>query len=485
MSSAAPALPGVDPERQVFPVAEYVRRTGEWIGRLPAIWVDGEIREIKARPNWGLVYFSLYDRESTPTVSLPCSMPRLAWEQLAGVEDGLHVHVLGRGRLLARRGQFQFQVTRVDPYGIGQLLAALEERRRRLDSEGLFALERKRRLPFLPATIGVICGRDADAERDLVAHVRKRLPSARFRTSYALVQGSTSPAQVRRALATLDGDPEVDVIVITRGGGSAEDLAGFSDEGLCRAIAASGTPVVSAIGHERDQPICDLVADARASTPTDAAKLVVPEAHVVADDLGALLRRVRRAADGTVRERGESLRAAVAPTAISHPGRLLGDRDAALFSLRRRHAQCSPERLLSARLGDQAVLRRRLRSALGSTIVSRSTILSSAGGRLAGRDPATWIPALTATVDGLLRRGRASAGREVSERRVELDAVARHGRSVSPRATLDRGYSIVLGPDGHVLASSETLATGDEIAIRFARGRAEATVTRTEADHER
>jgi exodeoxyribonuclease VII large subunit len=352
---ALPAtLPGVESERTVYAVAEYVRRTSGYLDRLPAVWVDGEIRELKAQAGWANVFFTLADRESG--ASLPCSISRVNWLRLEGVEEGMRVHALGRGQLQSRRGQFVFQAVRVEPFGIGRLLVELEERRRRLDLEGLFAPERKRTPPFLPATIGIVCGRGADAERDVVTNVRKRLPSARFRIEYALVQGPSSPLQVRRALALLDADPTVDVIVVTRGGGSAEDLAGFSDEALCRAIAASGTPVVSAIGHERDRPICDLVADVRASTPTDAAKCVVPDARTVATDLLALAARGRRVLERTIASGAEGVRATVASTSLASPARLVAARRAQLESVRSRHRRCSPERRLAERRSEVSSL---------------------------------------------------------------------------------------------------------------------------------
>jgi exodeoxyribonuclease VII large subunit len=481
MSGPAP-LPGLEAARTVYPVAEYVRRTAGYLDRLPAIWVDGEVRELKAQPGWASVFFTLADRESG--ASLQCSIPRPGWLRSPSVEEGMRVHVHGRGQLQSRRGQFVFQAVRIEPYGIGRLLAELEERRRRLDAEGLFAPGRKRPLPFLPATIGIVCGRGADAERDVVINVRKRLPSARFRIEYALVQGPSSPLQVRRALALLDADPAVDVIVVTRGGGSAEDLAGFSDEALCRAIAASGTPVVSAIGHERDAPICDLVADLRASTPTDAAKCVVPDARVVAVDLRALAVRSRRVVERGVRQGVESLRP-VAATSIGHPDRLVGDRRADLAALRGRHLRCSPERRLEERAADLRSLRRRLRAGAVNDVAARRLALDGDRGRLDRCDPAARLPGLSGLLEEARRRGESCLQRGLDGRREQLEAVVRHGRSVSPRAVLDRGYAIVSRPEGRIVSAAAALAPGDPITIRFASGRAGATVTSREADDER
>jgi exodeoxyribonuclease VII large subunit len=197
----------------------------------------------------------------------------------------------------ATRGSFALTAIEIRAVGIGELLARLEKLRRELAAEGLFSPERKRALPFLPGVIGLVCGRESAAERDVVQNAQRRWPAVRFRIEQSAVQGPYAAGEVIEALRKLDADPEVDVIVITRGGGSLEDLLPFSDEALLRAVAACRTPVVSAIGHEQDTPLLDYVADVRASTPTDAAKRIVPD---VAEQL-ALVSQLRDRARRSVR----------------------------------------------------------------------------------------------------------------------------------------------------------------------------------------
>jgi exodeoxyribonuclease VII large subunit len=198
----------------------------------------------------------------------------------------------------ATRGSFALTAVEIRAVGIGELLARLEKLRKQLAAEGLFSAERKRALPFLPGVIGLVCGRESAAERDVVQNAQRRWPAVRFRIEQSAVQGPYAAGEVIEALRKLDADAEVDVIVIARGGGSLEDLLPFSDEDLLRAVAACRTPVVSAIGHEQDTPLLDYVADLRASTPTDAAKRIVPD---VAEQLALVTQlrdRARRSVHG-------------------------------------------------------------------------------------------------------------------------------------------------------------------------------------------
>ncbi len=203
--------------------------------------------------------------------------------------EGARVVVWARPDFNTARGSFSLTALEIRTVGIGELLARLERLRRSLAAEGLFAAERKRPLPFLPGLVGLICGRDSAAERDVLRNAARRWPAVRFRVRQVAVQGPYAVTEIVEALRELDADPAVDVIIITRGGGSIEDLLPFSDETLIRAVAACATPVVSAIGHEQDSPILDHVADVRASTPTDAARRVVPD---VAEQL-ALIAQLR------------------------------------------------------------------------------------------------------------------------------------------------------------------------------------------------
>ncbi|MGH6656587.1 MAG: exodeoxyribonuclease VII large subunit [Actinocrinis sp.] len=271
------------------PVAALAGMVGDWIDRLGAIWVEGQITEISRRPGAGMVFLTLRDPSQNVSVGVTCY--RNVYEKVVPApSEGARVVVLGKPNFYRPRGQFSLLAQELRPVGIGELLARLEELKRRLAAEGLFDQDRKKRLPFLPRLIGLICGRASAAEKDVLENAQRRWPGVRFEVRETAVQGATAVAGVTAALAALDAHAEVDVIVIARGGGSVEDLLPFSDEQLIRAVAACRTPVVSAIGHEPDSPLLDLVADLRASTPTDAAKRIVPDVREELD-------RVARARD--------------------------------------------------------------------------------------------------------------------------------------------------------------------------------------------
>src|SRR4051812_13416112 len=205
-------------------------------------------------------------------------MPRGRFDGLRlELADGMRVHVLGRPEIYEARGVFQLRALSIEPLGLGAILAGLERLKRKLAAEGLFAAERKRALPLLPRRIGLLTGNEAAAKRDFVTAVRARFPAANILVAQTYVQGPAAPAAIADALVRLAEEPDVDVIVLSRGGGTFEDLLPFSDERVVRAVADSAVPVVSAVGHEQDTPLCDHAADVRASTPTGAARLVVPD----------------------------------------------------------------------------------------------------------------------------------------------------------------------------------------------------------------
>jgi exodeoxyribonuclease VII large subunit len=266
------------------PVRTVLQAVGGWIGRLGRIWVEGQIAEFKRRGN--TVYLTLRDPIAAVSAQVICT--RAVFDVVSPTE-GARVVMFVKPDFNATRGAFALTALEIRAVGIGELLARLERLRKELAAEGLFSAERKRALPFLPGVIGLICGRESAAERDVVQNAQRRWPAVRFRIEQSAVQGPYAAGEVIEAVRKLDADPDVDVIVITRGGGSLEDLLPFSDEDLLRAVAACRTPVVSAIGHEQDTPLLDYVADLRASTPTDAAKRIVPD---VAEQL-ALVTQLR------------------------------------------------------------------------------------------------------------------------------------------------------------------------------------------------
>ena len=278
------------PESPV-PVRTILRLVGEWVGRLGRVWVEGQIAELTRRG--GTAFLTLRDPVAAVSVRVICPRAVLEASEPAPAE-GARVVIWAKPDFSINRGAFALTALELRAVGLGELLARLERLRRELAAEGLFAAARKRPLPFLPGVVGLICGRGSAAERDVLENAARRWPAVRFRVENASVQGGFAVAEVTDALQRLDADPAVEVIIIARGGGSVEDLLPFSDESLIRAVAASRTPVVSAIGHEQDAPLLDLVADVRASTPTDAARRVVPDVSEQLELIAGLRARARR-----------------------------------------------------------------------------------------------------------------------------------------------------------------------------------------------
>jgi exodeoxyribonuclease VII large subunit len=279
------------------PVRTALRLVGEWVGKLGRVWVEGQIAELTKRG--GTAFLTLRDPVAAVSVRVICARDVLeAADPPPG--EGARVVVWAKPDFNVARGSFSLAAFEIRAVGIGELLARLERLRRSLAAEGLFAAERKRRLPFLPGCIGLICGRDSAAQRDVQRNAARRWPAVRFRVEQVAVQGPFAVTEITDALSRLDADPAVDVIIIARGGGSIEDLLPFSDESLLRAVAAARTPVVSAIGHEQDNPLLDLVADARASTPTDAGRRAVPDVTEQLALIAQLRSRAHRIVTGRV-----------------------------------------------------------------------------------------------------------------------------------------------------------------------------------------
>jgi exodeoxyribonuclease VII large subunit len=268
------ALPYDD--RTVYSVAAFNRGVAQWLGRLPTIWVEGEVTELRRHERWASVFFTLKDPADGSCVGVTMARGRFDALKL-DLADGERVHVFGRPELYEQRAEFKLRALTVERFGVGAHLAALERLKMRLAAEGLFAVDRKRPLPFLPRRIGVVTGNDAAAKRDAVTTICTRFPPASVLVAETYVQGPRAAPEIVSAIRAIGEEPGIDVVVLTRGGGSFEDLLAFSDERVVRAVADCPVPVVSAVGHEQDTPLCDLAADVRASTPTAAGKLVVPE----------------------------------------------------------------------------------------------------------------------------------------------------------------------------------------------------------------
>ena len=248
----------------------------QWIDKLGGVWVEGQIAQVNRRPGMQTVFMTLRDTVADISVTLTCSRS-LVDSMNPPLVEGASVVVHARPSFYANRGSFSLAAREIRMVGLGELLARLERRRQLLAAEGLFAPELKRDLPFLPGRVGLVTAPNSAAERDVLENARRRWPAVQFEVAYAAMQGTRSASEVMEALDRLERNADVDVVVVARGGGSIEDLLPFSDEALVRAVHRMRTPVVSAIVHEPDQPLLDLVADVRASTPTDAAKLVVPD----------------------------------------------------------------------------------------------------------------------------------------------------------------------------------------------------------------
>lgn len=345
------------------PVRTVARLLGGWIDRLGRVWVEGQVTGLRPRPGMSTVFLTL--RDPVADVSIPVTASR---ELCTGLTEGARVVVWAKPSYYLNRGSVALAALDIRPVGVGELLARLERLRGMLAAEGLFAADRKQPLPFLPRTVGLICGRASAAERDVLETAIRRWPAAAFRVEEVAVQGPYAVAEVTAALTRLDADPAVEVIVLARGGGSVEDLLPFSDEALCRAVAATRTPVVSAIGHEQDVPLVDLVVDVRASTPTDAGKLVVPDVVEELADVSGLRQRARRVLWGRV------------------------DRElATITGLRSRPVLARPHEAIAARAADVAAMRERARRCLQGGLLRAGTDLRHTRARVTALSPAATL----------------------------------------------------------------------------------------------
>ena len=318
------AEPGTSADNP-YPVRAVAIRVKGWIDRLGSIWVEGQLTQINARNNSNTVFMVLRDPAADMSMTVTCSRD-LVLNAPVKLTEGTQVVVRGKPEFYTGRGTFSLRLSEIRAVGLGELLARIEMLRKVLAAEGLFDERLKRPIPFLPNTIGLITGRASAAEKDVTSVATGRWPAVRFEIRNTAVQGPSAVAQIVEALAELDAHPHVDVIVIARGGGSVEDLLPFSDETLCRAIARCTTPVVSAVGHEPDNPLCDLVADLRAATPTDAAKRIVPDTAAELALVGELKRRSGRALRNWVGREQHLVSQLRSRPVLADPLRMVSDR---------------------------------------------------------------------------------------------------------------------------------------------------------------
>ena len=352
--------------RKVYSVRAFNQGVGSWLGRLPSVWVDGEITELRRQERWQSVFFTLKDPESGAGIGV--QMQRGLFDALElDLANGERVQVFGRAELYEQRGELRLRALTIERVGLGAHLAALERLKQKLAREGLFDESRKRPLPRFPRLIGLVTGSDAAAKRDVLTGITTRFPPANVVVAETFVQGPRAPTAIAAALAELC-ERGADVIVLARGGGSFEDLLPFSDERVVRAVATCAVPVVSAVGHEQDTPLCDLAADVRASTPTAAARLVVP-------DIAEL------------RQRLEGSRAALhlgaRRTAERHGERLTTTRDrlqrAPLLALERKRARLDTAHARLGALSPVSTLRRGYAIVRRESEVVRSTAQVGSG----------------------------------------------------------------------------------------------------------
>ena len=366
------------------PVRVVSEAISDYINRLGQIWVEGEIAQLNDRAGSGMIYMRLRDPSVDMYLEVTC--PRSVFKAISPLSENARVVINSKVNFYTPTGRLSLNAKEIRQVGVGELLARLEALKKLLAAEGLFAIERKKPLPFLPRKIGLICGRASAAEKDVKENAKRRWPSVVFETREVAVQGADAVIQVSAALKELDKDPEVDVIIITRGGGSFEDLLPFSDESLVRLAASCIKPIVSAIGHEQDTPLLDLVADLRASTPTDAAKRVVP-------DIQEELEKIKQ--------------------------------------LRNRADQ---------KINDRVVLE------------------------------------MTKIVN-FMQRSFASMNLRLIRSTEELTHTLARIRTLSPQATLDRGYAVVQRADESIVRSAKSLIAGEKLRLRLAEGVALATAT--------
>lgn len=389
------------------PVRAVANALSQWIGQLGAVWVEGQVTQFTRRPGLATVFLTLRDPVAQVSVQVTCS--RTLFDSLnPPLVEGASIVCHSRPSYYPANGSLSLAATDIRMVGLGELLARLERRRQLLAAEGLFDPALKQRLPFLPGCIGLVTAPGSAAERDVVDNARRRWPAVRFETAYAAMQGQRSALEVMEAVEKLDRLPHVDVIVVARGGGSVEDLLPFSDEGLVRAVRAVRTPVVSAIGHEPDSPLLDLVADVRASTPTDAAKLLVPDVAEEQGQVGAALARLR----GDIT-------------------RLVAREQSALDALRSRPVLADPRTLVAERQHEVVALRDRARRSLGHALDRAADNLDHQRARARALSPLA-----------TLQRGYAVLQDDAGHVVTSVDAVA-PGQPVSVRVA-----------DGRVLATT-------------------------------
>ncbi len=442
------------PEDRILSVGELTRQIKDLLaGAFPGVWVKGEISSFKGAHTSGHLYFKLKDA----TATLDAAMFRNAAMKLTfAPKDGLEVEAFGEINVYEPRGQYQLVIKQMRPAGIGALLAQLEELKRRLAAEGLFDAARKQSLPRYPRTVGVVTSPVGAAVRDIVKVLRTRWPGIGIVLAPVKVQGEGAAAEIAAAIERFDRWGGADMLIVGRGGGSIEDLWAFNEEPVVRAIAAARTPIVSAVGHEVDTTLADFAADVRAATPSNAAELAVRDARETKHRVESLAQRI----GALVRTRLDKLKRELTSMIKQHGFRRVRD----VFAHWRQ------------RTDD---LRGRLDAGVQGVLEAAATRLASARGAWGLREA---VPRLLVVARAGLTRSRLALDDaivvHVHDRRRHSLALADRLRALSPRLVLERGYALVRAADGRFVRSAAALATGDAVTLEFARGEADATVTK-------
>ena len=383
-----------------FSVRAISERIGAIVDSLDEVWIEGELSEINVRPGSPTIFMRLRDTSADMSISVRCF--KNVFDSIAPLEQNARVVIRSKPTWWTKNGSLSFNISDIRQVGVGELMARLEALKNLLAAEGLFDLERKQPLPFLPNVVGLICGRNSDAGKDVIENAKRRWPGVQFEIHEVAVANAAAVSEVSAALLDLEANPNVDVIIVTRGGGSFEDLLPFSDESLLRLVASCKTPIISAIGHEKDSPLLDLVADWRASTPTDAGKRVVP-------DMEEELARISNLQD--------------------RANRFIQSRIDFEFS--------------------------RIKGFMERQIM---------------REPQTIISTRLEIVKGFVARSHRAMSGALAIAKEEISGLRTQVRTLSPQATLDRGYSVVQKSDGSVVRTASELKPGDKLRLRLAHG---------------
>ena len=444
------------PERRIWTVRALVAAVRTHVEReYSDAWVEGEISNFRA-PDSGHLYFTLKDGNAQIRVVMFSSKARLLRFRPA---DGMQVLVRGRITIYEDRGELQIAAEYIEPKGAGGLQVAFEQLKAKLEAEGLFAAERKKAVPTLPARIGIVTSPQAAALRDILNILQRRHHTANTLIYPAQVQGDAAAAEVAAGVRYLNQTRSVEVIIVGRGGGSAEDLAAFNDEGLARTVAASEIPVISAVGHETDFTIVDFVADLRAPTPSAAAELVIRSRVEVENQAEAVRERLVRAMERRLLEAWNALMQRAQDGAFAHMMDLIRQRQQKVDDLTYRLERTERQTLEQ--------MRRRWET-LAAAVRHYDLRRVLAGVRAE-------LQAATAAMSAAMRN-------QLLQKKVRIERMGRALETLSPLAILDRGYALVFDAAGQLVKDTGQLSVGDEIRARVARGEIEATVKKLSGD---